>query len=181
MITRRTVLRVEELGARIVPSATAPVVKPPAATAAIVPTAATSPAPVKPIAAAAWEGHGRYTIATLKAGAGKTYTFQGSAAIGKLGYFAISGTITTVGNVRTGHATGRLTISSRSGTLVINLTGPTQTKFAAMPPKFTYTVVSATGKFAHWAGKGDLLMSVANFSGYNDKGHFDMNVRAAKL
>jgi hypothetical protein len=132
---------------------------------------------VKTITGPSWTGHGRYTVTTPDVGAGRTYQLQGSADFGKSGFFAVKGSIQTVGNSKTGQAHGRITLSDRRGTLTLQLTGPTQSSNAALPAKFTYKVVSGTGFFAHYAGQGVIQLSVPLWPGYDDKGHFDMAVK----
>jgi hypothetical protein len=155
-------------------SATAPVATP---------TAQTPPPTTKPTAqtaaAPSWTGQGRYTLTTNRANNVKTYTLQGSANFGSAGYFGIGGTIQTVGNVASGQATGRITLSDPRGTLILSVTGPTQTRNAGLPTTFTYKVVSGTGYFAHYVGQGTLQLAAPLFPGYADKGHFDIAVRAA--
>jgi hypothetical protein len=123
-----------------------------------------------------WTGQGRYTLAT-KTNNVKAYTLQGSADFGKSGFFAIGGTIQTVGNVVSGKATGQITLSNPRGKLVLSVTGPTQTRNAGLPTTFTYKVVSGTGFFAHYVGQGTLQISAQPFAGYTDKGHFNVAVK----
>src|SRR4051812_13926283 len=99
MTTRRTVLKVEELGTRLLPSGTV--------TAAVAATAQPAHVPTKTVprvTGPSWSGHGRYTVTTPNVGAGRTYQFQGSADFGKSGFFAVKGSIQTVGNVKSGQA-----------------------------------------------------------------------------
>jgi hypothetical protein len=128
------------------------------------------------VAGPSWLGHGRFAFATVKATSARSYAFQGSADFGKLGYFAISGSITTVGS-KAGHASGRLILRSSRGTLTLSITGPTQAARSALPSRLTYTVVSGTGVFAHYAGHGTVQLSAKLFSGFANKGHFDVAVR----
>jgi hypothetical protein len=125
-----------------------------------------------------WQGHGRYTIATAASGV-RTYQLQGSAAFGKQGFFAIKGSVQTVGN-KAGHAHGRITLSDRRGTLTLDLTGGTQAARSGLPTKFTYKVVSGTGYFAHYGGTGTIQLAAVNWPGWPDKGHFDMALKPGK-
>jgi hypothetical protein len=124
-----------------------------------------------------WTGQGRYTLATNRANNVSTYALQGSADFGRSGFFAVGGTIQTVGNVASGRATGRITLSDPRGTLVLSLTGPIQSRNAGLPGTFTYKVVSGTGFFAHYAGQGTFQISAPLTPGNTDKGHFDVAVR----
>ncbi len=173
MMTRRTVLSVEQLGARVLPSATVPV----AATSTTAHVATTT---VATVAVPSLAAHGRFTVTAPNVGAGRPYTFNGSVEFGGLGFFTIKGSITSVGNIRTGQAHGRITISNRRGTLTLDLTGPTQAANASLPTKFTYKVVSKTGVFASYGGQGTIQLATHMFVGYANRGHFDMIVRATK-
>jgi hypothetical protein len=178
MILRRTMLKVEELGARIMPSAT---VLPTAAASANtqLTKTTTTAAVVKTVASPSWQGHGRYTTTTASKTGVVTYQLQGSADYGRLGFFAIKGSIQTDGN-KAGQAHGRITLSDRRGTLTLDLVGPTQKAHAGLPSKFTYKIVSGTGFFAHYAGTGTIQMATPFWPGFNDKGHFDMALKAGK-
>jgi hypothetical protein len=164
MMTHRTVLKVEELGARVLPSAT---ILPTAAAGTQVAKTTTTTAVVTHVASPSWQGHGRYTITTAAGVA--TYHLQGSADYGKQGFFAIKGTVQTVGN-KSGQAHGRITLSDRRGTLTLDLVGPTQTAHSSLPAKFTYKVVSGTGFFARYAGQGTIQLATPFWPGWTDKG-----------
>jgi hypothetical protein len=167
MTARRTLLRVEELGGRVLPSATV---------AATPPTAALS-APVRVTTGVAWVGEGRFTVTTNRATAAKTYALEGSASLGSSGFFTISGSVTTVGS-KAGRATGRVVLSSPRGTLTLNVSGPTQAANAALPTTVTYSVVGGTGVFSRYAGQGSLKLAPELFAGYADRGHVALTATA---
>jgi hypothetical protein len=175
MMTRRTKLGVEELGARVLPSAT---VMPTAAAATQLARVTTTTSIATTIASPSWAGQGRYTTTRASTGV-VTYQVQGSADYGRQGFFAIKGTIQTVGN-KAGQAKGRITLSDRRGTLTLNLVGPTQPARSGMPTRFTYKVVSGTGFFARYGGQGAIQLATAMWSGFTDKGHIDMSLRATR-
>lgn len=169
MTTRRTFLKVEELGGRVLPSATVTVATPPVA--ALVSTATSA------LNVTAWTGQGRFTVTTNATTAAKTYTWDGSTIVGTAGNFGVTGSITTVGN-RAGQATGRVVVSSPRGTLTLTITGPTQSAYAGLPASVTYKVSGATGVFARFSGQGTLKLSADLFLGYTDRGHFTMTAAA---
>jgi hypothetical protein len=171
MTTRRTVLNVEQLGARVLPSATA--VLPVKTTGAIVSSATT----IQKTTGAAWSGQGRFTITTNSATHAKTYNLQGSANFGSSGFFAISGSVTTDGN-KSGHAIGQIKLSDPHGTLILSLTGTTQAANSALPASLTYKVASGTGFFAHYSGQGTFTLSPTLFPGFDDAGHFAASATA---
>lgn len=163
MTTRRTVLKVEELGARVLPS-----------TAAVIPTAATSAAVVQTTTTlTTWTGPGRFTLTTASGTNAKVYSLQGSTNLNGSTFYSITGTVQTVGN-KAGEATGKITISNTHGTLTLSLTGPAQSANAALPTKFTYKVLSATGTFANKSGSGPMTLSVTLFPGLNNSGNFTL-------
>jgi hypothetical protein len=168
MTLRRTVLHVEELGGRVLPSAGL----------AAVPTAAAASATVQQVTTgSAWSGQGRFTITTNRTTAAKTYALDGSTSLGSAGFFAISGSVTTVGN-KAGHVTGRVVLSSPKGTLTLNVVGPTQSANATLPTSLTYTVASGTGVFSHYSGQGTLKLAPVFFAGYTDRGHIAVTATA---
>jgi DNA/RNA endonuclease YhcR with UshA esterase domain len=171
MTIRRTVLNVEQLGERVLPSTTATVV-PTAATAAQTSTTTTTATTGSP-----WAGQGRFTLTTNSSTKAETYAFQGSATINSTTFYAISGTLTSVGN-KSGQATGKVVLSAPQGTLTITVTGATQSANAALPTKFTYKVVSGTGAFAKYNGTGSITIDTALWPGFTDSGHFDVSATA---
>ncbi len=169
MTTRRTVLNVEQLGARVLPSTTV----------AVPSTTSTVPAVQSTAQATTWSGAGRFTI-TSAASSAKTYTFQGSADFGSSGFFAIAGSITTVGS-KSGQATGKITLSDPRGTLTLALTGPTQTANSGLPASLNYKVVSGTGFFAHYSGTGTYKVAASLFLGDDDRGNFAVTSTMPKV
>jgi hypothetical protein len=165
MTTRRTLLQVEQLGARVLPSS----------------TIVTSPNPTTTVSSTAhatgqaWTGQGRFEITSLNGA--KTYTIQGSADLGSSNFFAITGTVTAVGG-KAGQATGKLVVSSPKGTLTLTLTGPTQSANSSLPSTFTYRIVSGTGIFANYAGQGSMKLSSTLFIESTDHGQFSINTDA---
>lgn len=168
MTLRRTVLNVEQLGVRIMPSATASALAPTAAAAQVSTSLTTT--------GSAWTGQGRFTISLNKTTGAKTYSWDGSASVGS-NFFTISGTMTTVGN-KAGQATGRLVLSGPKGTLTVSVTGPTQAARSGLPTTVTYTVVSGTGAFSRYAGKGTLKLGVTLQPAFDDRGHFTVTATA---
>jgi hypothetical protein len=132
--------------------------------------------PVHTTTGPSWTGQGRYSISVVASTHAKTYKLEGSAAFGSSGFFAISGSITTVGN-KSGHATGKIVLTDHRGTLTLTVTGSTQSANSALPTKLTYKVSGATGLFAKDAGQGAVQVSIQLFSGFSDKGHFSLAVK----
>ena len=148
MKTTRTLLRVERLDQRDLPSATLPIF----ATAARAPAlAAPSPFTV---------ASGAYTTGGLIVDAGPTYQLHGTGHYGALGGFAVTGSVSGVGFAASGHAGGTLTLSSASGTLTLELTGPAQAGFSPLPRQFAYRVVHNTGGIARIPWQGTLTLDL---------------------
>jgi hypothetical protein len=169
MTVRRTVLGVEELGGRVLPSATVATAVPLAAAAQTTTSTTTT--------GSAWTGQGRFTLTTNKTTAVETYALQGSVDIGSSNFFTISGSVSTVGS-KAGHATGKVVLSGSKGTLTLNVTGPSQAARAGFPATATYTVVSGTGMFSHYSGHGTIKISPTLFPGDTDRGHFSVSATA---
>jgi hypothetical protein len=175
MAVRRTLLNVEELGQRIVPS-----------------LSPTNPVIVAELAklgavygngghiqhALAGNGTGTYVVSSLLAAIsppvaltgyampmhiivgdiGEEYSFTGEADLARLGQVNVSGSVHGLGNIVTGHATGTLTFTNASGSVTIELTGPSQRGFSPLPTQFQYTVVGGTGAYQHVHDQGSLSL-----------------------
>jgi|GEM_PF-5004706 len=82
-----------------------------------------------------------------------TYRLKGTGHLARFGSVNVTGTLHSVGFVSSGHATGELTLSNNSGSITLQLLGPTQSGLSPLPETFNYTVVAQTG---------DLVESLAN-------------------
>jgi hypothetical protein len=147
---RRTILRVEELGQRVLPSAsplafhlTAPFARP-----HIAPQDATLHG----------SGIALYTTHVQVPDTGATYQLQGVGSFGGVGVVAITGELHSVGFILQGHATGTLTFTNAHGSVTLDLTGPTQSSFAPLPQRFQYQVVAGTGAYANLHASGTLQL-----------------------
>jgi hypothetical protein len=173
---RRTILNVEELGQRILPSLS----------------------PVNPVMVTEWanrhamggdhsqhaltgNGSGTYTASHLWAAIeppvaphgyatpmhvivgdiGVNYSFTGAADLARLGHVTVSGSALSLGNIQTGHASGTLVFTNAHGSVTVELTGPSQPGFAPLPTQFAYTVVSGTGAYQHLQDHGSLTLILA--------------------
>jgi hypothetical protein len=108
------------------------------------------------------QGHGTYTAKAMMPDAGSTYTFQGSASLTGLGNAVLSGTIGSVGMILNGHAGGTLTFTLGNEHVTLQVTGPAQRAFAALPTTFSYKVIEATGPYRPLLGyQGSLRLVLA--------------------
>jgi hypothetical protein len=91
-------------------------------------------------------------------GAGPQDRLQGSADLAGLGRVTVGGSISPVGFIREGHAGGTLTFTNARGAVTVQLQGPEQTGFSALPQHFRYRVVGATGAYKGLAAQGSLQL-----------------------
>jgi hypothetical protein len=147
MTPRRTLVEVEQLGDRVLPS-----------TAAL-------PLPVPPAAAAvtahhalAGHGQGTYTGDQVVCGAGQQYHLQGSANLAGLGRVNVGGSVHGVGFIQNGNAGGTLTFTNARGSVTVQLQGPEQPGFSPLPEEFHYRVVGSTGAYKGLAAQGSLQL-----------------------
>jgi hypothetical protein len=143
---RRRPLLVEPLDARTLLSGLATTTLPPVGP----PSAQTIPLPI--IVALNGTTRGAYSFVTKNPDIGKSYTV---ATVGKFktyGEGTVVGTLHTLGNVASGHATGTLTVYLPGGTVTLSLTGPLQKGFSPLPTEFSFVITKGTGKFHNAVG-----------------------------
>jgi hypothetical protein len=95
---------------------------------------------------------GGYAIADLSLEAGTRYDLAGIADLTGLGFSGevmFTGELHSTGFLRSSHAGGQLTLAGAHGTVTLDLEGPAQGAFAALPEHFHFTVERGTGAFAH--------------------------------
>jgi hypothetical protein len=151
-MTRRTILQLEELGQRILPSAT---LTPAVVHARLAATPAPPPHPVS--------GHmdGDYTYGPVIPDAGIDVRLtNATAVIHALGRVSVTGAIHSLGYIQSGQAMGELTLSNRHGSVTIELEGPPQPGFSSLPPTFTYQVIKATGAYQNVVDQGTLTLTM---------------------
>jgi hypothetical protein len=74
----------------------------------------------------------------------------------------VSGWVRTTGFVGgDGHATGSVTLQTAKGSVTLELTGPPQPGFSSLPEQFSYTVTGGTGAYARVTGQGTLELLLA--------------------
>jgi hypothetical protein len=170
---RRTILRVEELGQRVLPSASPLTFHP---TAFVAPFAQAHHATSQD-----QNLHGNgvavYTSSMQIPDTGTSYNLRGVGSFGAVGVATITGELHSVGFIMQGHATGTLTLTNARGSVTLELTGPTQPGFAPLPQQFTYQVVSGTGAFANLHASGTLqLQTVVSTPGVTGFGVFSIHI-----
>jgi hypothetical protein len=76
-----------------------------------------------------------------------------------MGKVFISIAIRGVGFQTGARATGRITLSNASGTVVVDLTGPVQPSLSPIPSNYHYKVVGGTGAYANLKDEGQLTLT----------------------
>jgi hypothetical protein len=151
MTPRRTLMEVEPLGDRLLPSTAAlPLPVPPAA------AALTAHPPQHHVLAG--HGQGQYTQELVPADFGGVFDLQGSADLAGLGRVTVTGRVNSVGFIQYGRAGGALTFANARGSVTVQLSGPEQRGFSPLPQGFHYRVVGATGAFKGLAAQGTLQL-----------------------
>jgi hypothetical protein len=107
--------------------------------------------------------------------AGNSYQLTGTGTFGRLGSVAVKGAVNGVGFIQSGHATGTLTLSNAKGSVTLYLVGPEQPGFSRPPEQFSYQVASGTGAYAHLHASGTLHLQLT-YTGVN-VGTFTLSIR----
>jgi hypothetical protein len=103
-------------------------------------------------------GTGTYHGPQVTIDAGTSFTLTGTANLGALGPFTVTGSVQGVGMIASGRATGELVLSNAHGTITLALHGPVQSAFNQPPSELVYSVTRGTGDFRHLAGHGTVGM-----------------------
>jgi len=162
MVARRNLPQVEELGARLLPSATAL----PAAE-----LAAAQAAPEPLVHLLSGQGEGTFTTGAPRPDVGTDYTLYGRGEFAGLGQAGIRGTIHSLGFTPHGHAGGTLVLTNDHGSVTLELTAPDQRGFSALPTTFGYKVIHATGAYANLSAAGSLTLMLAPVPGGTGNPH----------
>jgi hypothetical protein len=147
-------LQIEELGQRILPSATPGLLPLPAFTSVLAAPHAH---------ALAGQGSGTYIGGSMVVDAGESAMLNGSAYLARLGHVTVTGTVAGLGFIVSGHAWGTLTFANARGSVTVALEGPLQSGFSPLPEQFSYTVVSGTGAYQHLHDHGSLKLVLHPF------------------
>jgi hypothetical protein len=150
--SRRRSLQLEELSARVLPSAN-PVVE------VHVPVGHAATHMAQPPLAGT--GQGSYSRPAVQSGAGITYTLSGTAKFAGLGDVTVAGSVRSVGFIAEGNASGELTFTNAKGSVTVQLEGPRQAGFSALPQQFKFSVIGGTGQYQHLSSHGtiDLVLT----------------------
>jgi len=160
----RTVPQLEELGARVLPSAVALAPHPEPA-AAMIPSEPLVP-PIKPPTPLpvvhkhplAGMGSGVFLSFPIPTDTAPVRYLRGTAHLAALGQVLVGGEVTGVGFTAEGRASGTLTFIGKGGTVTIELQGPVQSGFSPLPHYFHYQTVKGTGAYAHLSDSGTLRL-----------------------
>ncbi len=144
----RAALELHELGDRALPS---PVTLQPLDLGAI-------PAVVQHAHPLHGSGAGTYHGPAVTIDAGTSFALTGTADLGALGTFHVTGQVHGVGFLAQGRATGELVLTNAHGSITLALHGSVQPGFSAVPPELVYSVTGGTGDFGHLSGYGTVGM-----------------------
>ena len=104
---------------------------------------------------------GGYLVGANNADAGSRYDLVGIGELSGLGETMVSGDLFSTGLVRSGHASGVLTLRNSHGSVRLTLEGPPQGSRAPLPGSFHFTVTSGTGTYSHLHSSGTALLHLA--------------------
>jgi len=93
--------------------------------------------------------------------AGSSYDLAAIGDLAGLGETLLTGDLRSPGFIASGHASGELTLTSRRGTVRLDLEGPSQRGFARLPQRFHFTVEAGTGAFRHLHESGIAILHLS--------------------
>ena len=96
---------------------------------------------------------GTFTVPLSVPDVGRTYLLTGSATMGD-NTVKVQGYIHGTGFIAQGTAIGAINFKNGDNTMMLNLTGPTQPGFSALPTTFKFSVMGAKGQFAGMSTHG---------------------------
>ena len=144
MAKLRATLELQALGDRALPS---PITLQP-------PDAGVLAAVVRPAHPLHGAGAGTYHGPAVTIDAGTSFALTGTANLGALGTFHVTGQVQGVGFLAQGRATGELVLTNAHGSITLALHGAVQPGFSAVPPELVYSVTGGTGDYSHLNGYG---------------------------
>ncbi len=90
---------------------------------------------------------------------GASLSLDGSGRVAPLGQVSSTGSLHMTGFIKTGHATGTLTLEGPKGSVTLALEGPSQAGFSGPPSALTYTITGGTGPYAGATGRGTATLT----------------------
>lgn len=87
---------------------------------------------------------------------GGAYKWTGTGSVTPLGRVAGKGSNHSVGFVRSGNPTGRMTLTGAHGSITLQITYDQTNGFAPLPAHGTYTITAGTGRYAGAQGSGSI-------------------------
>jgi hypothetical protein len=84
--------------------------------------------------------------------------FNAQGNFAALGRVTFSGWVQGVGMMKTGQASGDLTLHNSKGTLTVTLQGPQQAGFSPLPETFHYQITGGTGAYQNLSDQGTLKL-----------------------
>jgi hypothetical protein len=106
-----------------------------------------------------------FTETSSTATSSATYKLNGTIQLFGFGKLDLSGVIHSLGE-NYSHATGQLSLATRTGTISLSLSDPVKSAVGAIPSDMIFTVTSATGAYTHAGGAGIITFDVTH-TGHN--------------
>jgi hypothetical protein len=103
---------------------------------------------------------GAYLVTNPIPDTGSTYRFGVAGKLNPVGQTGDSGQIQTPGFIANGHAEGTMTISAPRGNIKLQLTGPSQPGFSALPGTVDYTITGGTKSYRTAQGSGTIAVTL---------------------
>jgi hypothetical protein len=105
---------------------------------------------------------GGYAVGANNRDAGIRYDLVGIGGLAGLGETIFSGDLRSTGMVRSGHASGVVTLETNRGTVRLALEGvPAQKAFAPLPQQYHFTVTAGTGAYSHLHASGTAVLHLS--------------------
>jgi hypothetical protein len=158
-MNRRTLLRVEELDARIAPTSLA--IPGLSMLPTQMPAGIFSVRPGQTTPRFTGTAKGDYASFTLDNHAGTEYDLAGTADLAHFGHLQMAGRITSAPANHAGVAAGLVGFFTLRGSVTLKLVGPQQPANSPLPAHMTYTVVASSGIYAgiHSTGTVDVTLN----------------------
>jgi hypothetical protein len=101
---------------------------------------------------------GTYQSTISNPDVGQGQTLSGTGQVTSLGHVSATATLHQTGFIRTGEASGTLTLQGAHGSATLNLVGPQQSGFSQLPATFQFTVASSAGTLQSLATRGTITL-----------------------
>jgi hypothetical protein len=188
MSGRHTVLRLEELGGRVLPSTTMAAVSTGATAQVRADDGTPSVSPGGPEIHASGHtdelhtlhgvGGGDYITGVKTSEGGTESRLYGEMYLVGVGQVSVTGTVWTVGTAA-GEGGGTITLRNDKGSITLALEGPEQAASSKLPKNFHFEVIEGTGAYANFRETGQIHLNLDSshaLGGGKDGGDFTLTI-----